>query len=521
MPVKRSLPVLALVLAALAVAAAPAAAKELSLLDAKPTSPGNVVTDAAGNAYIAWNSDVGTGTDAVIFCKVPAGGSTCSTRLNLPLPPPAPSAFPEPSGAFPILGPGSVVYVVAPRYNSNDLAIWKSENGGASFGVPIRNPTGYSNKTDPTDVLLSGSNFVVGSHNPGLGVSVGATTGGTGESISEFKTEGTGGVAGSSLTQDQSGNAITAYWNISDPPYPVLFYRYDGSGEIKSESNWVGPTKVSNGYEPRLAGGPAGVFLASQDYPDAGGPYPTVLHVRKFDGTNFGAPTTLVTDAETDLFDGGSIDESADGSHVAVAWPGRRAGDAARVMRLYMSASAGAGFGGEVDIGSVGDGYAIGDNAAVAVANGGSGWATFRDATGLHLLDFSPIAGTVIPKPADYKGKTKVADKKTVGGYSLILRLPKACVQSQQRFFAGVGARKRRALAKKLGGRVQLKQVVFVYDGKKLQVKKKKPFRYLIDPGVMAAGSTHVVKAKVTVTLTKKGTSKKVKRTLKGTIKSC
>ena len=86
-------------------------------------------------------------------------------------------------------------------------------------------------------------------------------------------------------------------------------------------------------------------------------------------------------------------------------------------------------------------------------------------------------------KPPNYKGKTKVADTKNVGGYSLILRLPKQCVQSQQKFFAGVGARKRKALAKKLGGKVKLKQVVFIYDGKKLKVKKKKPFRYLIDPG--------------------------------------
>jgi hypothetical protein len=37
----------------------------------------------------------------------------------------------------------------------------------------------------------------------------------------------------------------------------------------------------------------------------------------------------------------------------------------------------------------------------------------------------------------------------------------------------------------------------------------------------MQPGSTHVVKAKVTVILTKKGKSRKVKRTLKGKITAC
>ena len=37
----------------------------------------------------------------------------------------------------------------------------------------------------------------------------------------------------------------------------------------------------------------------------------------------------------------------------------------------------------------------------------------------------------------------------------------------------------------------------------------------------MAPGSTHVVKARVTAILTKNGKEKKVKRTLKGTIKAC
>ncbi len=521
MPVKRLLPVFALALSALLIAAVPALGQDLSVLDATPDSPGNIVTDGAGNAYVAWTSDAGSGPDAVIFCKVPAGGSSCSTRLSLPLPP-ATSKNPEPSAAFPVLAPGGVLYVVAPRYVENDTAVWKSTDGGLSFGAPVAEPAGYSNKTDPTDAFYAAGNVMIGAHNSGLGFSTVSGAGGGGSNVKFERDLGAGGVAGSSLGVDGT-NPVTAYWNISSPPYPLLFLAYDGSGPLSEESNWVGPTKITDGYEPRLAGGPSGLFLASQDYAP-GGQYPTVLDVRKYGVGSFGAPITLANDPEIGLFNGGSIDQSASGSQVAVVWPGERPGDRSKVMRLYLSGNGGASFGGEVDIGHVGTAYAIGDNAEVAVANGGNGWGTFIDATGLHLLDFAPIAGPApgpAVKPPDYKGKTKVADTKNVGGYSLILRLPKQCVQSQQRFFAGVGARKRKALAKKLGGKVKLKQVVFVYDGKKLKVKKKKPFRYLIDPGPMAAESTHVVKAKVTVILTKKGSSKKVKRTLKGAIKSC
>jgi hypothetical protein len=110
---------------------------------------------------------------------------------------------------------------------------------------------------------------------------------------------------------------------------------------------------------------------------------------------------------------------------------------------------------------------------------------------------------------------------KKVGDYLIVLRLPKSCLQSRQRFFVGVGKRKRKQLSKKLGGKIRFTKVVFVYDGKKLKVKKKKPFRYLINPGPMAAGSVHRVKARVTMVLTKGEKERKLKRVIKGTVRAC
>jgi hypothetical protein len=494
--------------------AASAGANNLQTLDADAVSPGHVVVDAAGNAYVSWTSRaIGTGPERVRFCKIPPGG-TC-TPTSLPIPG-ATSLSDSASAAIPILGPGDTVYVVGPRYALNDLAFWTSTNGGASFDSGTLRSF-YSSKTRPTDAFLSGSTFLIGAYNPGIGFSTAEIAGVGGGSFS-FADPGPS-VASSSMGL-ADGNPVIAYWNLDGPQYPLRFYRYDGSGSLTAESNWTGPSTITNGYEPGLAGGPAGLFLVSQDY--TGGQYPDAINVRRFEGTSFGPPRTLAVDPSPSLFIGGAIAQSAGGSRVAVAWPGNRAGDNAYVMRLFTSADGGATYS-ETNIARIGATYAINDNADLAVGDNGAGWIVFTDNNGLQLADLNPIAG--LPSgpeklPGPYKGKTKTISKQ-VGAFLITLRLPKSCVQSRQRFFAGVGKRKRRALSKKLGGKLKLKKVTFFFDGRKLRIKKRKPFRYLIDPGVMAPGSTHVVKVRVTAILIKGEKKKKVKRTLEGTVRAC
>jgi len=499
-------------LAALGLPAA-AGANNLQTLDPDAVSPGHVAQDAAGNAYVSWTSEgVGTGPEPVRFCKVPPGGA-CAP-ISLPIPG-ATSLSDSASAAIPVLGPGDTVYVVAPRYAPNDLVFWTSTNGGASFGGGTLRSF-YSNKTRPTDAFLSGSTFLIGAYNPGLGFSTAEIAGVGGGS---FSFADPGSVASSSMGL-AAGNPVIAYWNLEGPQYPLQFYRYKGSGSLTADSNWAGPSKITNGYEPSLAGGPAGLFLVSQDY--TGGQYPDAINVRRFEGTSFGPPRTLAVDPAPSLFIGGAIAQSTGGSRIAVAWPGNRAGDNAYVMRLFSSADGGATYS-QSDIAHIGVTYAIHDNADLAVGDSGAGWIVFTDNNGLQLADLTPIAA--LPSgpeklPGPYKGKTKTISKQ-VGAFLITLRLPKSCVQSRQRFFAGVGKRKRKALSKKLGGKLKLKKVTFFFDGRKLRVKKRKPFRYLIDPGVMAPGSTHKVKVRVTATLTKGEKKKRIKRTLEGTITAC
>jgi hypothetical protein len=514
--------------ATLVLAAFPAtsAANNLFTLDENAVSRGHLVEDGAGNAYVAWVTEgVGIGVEPVKFCKIPPGG-TCSP-ITLPIPG-AVSLSDSASAAFPVLDPSGKVYVVAPRYPHTDLFFWTSTNGGASFDAGSQREF-YVSKTDPTDAFLVGGNFFLSGYNSGLGFSF-DEVGGVGGGDLDFKNPGTGGVDGSSMGLFGTSPVI-AYWNISTPPYPLFFYRYKGGVPLTSETNWEGPVEVTKGYEPSLAGGPLGLLMVSADY--GGLQYPNTINLRKFDGTKFGSPTTLAVDADPDLFIGGDIAQSPSGGQLAVVWPGTRGEDGASVMRLFSSTDGGASFS-ESHIARLGDAYGIGPNAEVATNDVGVGWVLFEDSEGLKLADFSPIAGpaasptppttTPLPKatkvPGVYNGKTKEIVTQ-VGDYLIVLRLPKSCLQSRQQFFVGVGKRKRRQLEKKLGGKIHFAKVVFIYDGKKLKVKKKKPFRYLINPGPLAADSVHQVKAKVTAILEKGNQDKKIKRTIKGTVKAC
>jgi hypothetical protein len=520
MPIRRLL-LLALSISLLAplFSAGAATANEVANLDPAATSNGNVVIDPSGNAYIAWTHEEAEFINTPIFCRIPAGAATCNPRLTLPVPG-AVSSIDSVTAAFPVLGAGSTVYVVAPRYVSNDVVVYTSVNGGASFAAGVVVPGGYSNQTDPTNVLSYESEFLIGAFNSQLGVST-SPAAGTGLSLALPPGDLVGG---SSIGLDAASDPVLAYWTLTDP-YKALFFRYDGSGPVTSGTNWIGPTQVTNGYETKLSGGPGGLFLVSAD--QVGGEPPTAVNVRKYAGSSFGPPVTLTNDGAPSLFTGGAIAQSPSGGRLAVAWPGTRAADRRFVLRLHTSTDGGASFT-STDIADLSNGFFFGDKFQLGLADGGGGWLTYLDAAGLHLVDFSAIAG--VPqkdppkggtKPADYKGPTKVADTKKAGDFDLTLRLPKSCVQSQQSFFAGVGKRKRKGLSKQLGGKIKFKSVVFVYDGKKLKVKKKKPFRLLIDPGAMAPGSTHVVKTKVTAILTKGGKEKKIKRTLQGSIKAC
>jgi hypothetical protein len=140
----------------LLVLAAPALAGNQFTLDHGADSSGPVVVDQQGNAYVAWLHRSGA-QDVVMFCKFAPGATHCPGPITLPVGLAAP--FTSTDTPYPVLGPGNTVYIVAPSYDTNQLVIWQSTDGGVTFSSPVVGPTAAqlsnSNLSDVCQVASS------------------------------------------------------------------------------------------------------------------------------------------------------------------------------------------------------------------------------------------------------------------------------------------------------------------------------------------------------------------------------
>lgn len=425
--------------------AGPAWASDQFTLDSQSDSFGAIVTDPAGNAYIAWNHKADP-ADVPTFCKLAPGAKACTYRVGLALPA---GSTESPLQPFPIVGPNGLVLIVANRYVSDDTLIWTSSNGGKSFGAPFDIPLittpqaslngdesySYSGLTGVDDLLplnytnldlydegsqagaLPGSETASGipaiqwiesSTNPGLGYNTDSNNeaygGFPGVTEFDFNDPGAGGVAGSTMGVSGFGSAslaatsdwVEAYWLDSTPvSLDYYYYTYTGQSTASAppvQGSWSGPHSLGDAYEPRLAGGAAGLFLLSVNAPSGNG-LPTAVQIRKYDPLShtFGSPQTLAEEPPGgELFEGGGLGENLDTGELAAVWPqfGTSAGD---LLRLYLSSDGGEHFTPAQYIATA-DGFQDDDNARVAVANDGTGFVTFLDDSGLQVSDLYPLS---------------------------------------------------------------------------------------------------------------------------------
>jgi hypothetical protein len=407
------------ILVALALPAA-AQANNLFTLDPQADTSGPIVTESNGTGYVAWSQPNGIEADTTLFCKIPRGGS-CTNPIVLPLPG-ATTSVEGIAQAFPVIGtqPG-VVYVVAPRYVRNDTLIWSSTNGGESFSAAkVKAEGSYAGDTTVDDVLLAPGGsinttpsgefetndaFELASNNVGIGYSFtgnGLTTLPTSFSFNEPGSFPTGATLG--FTNPAAGpntGLVEAYWTLTNP-YEVSFYQYPGPGlPVKENVGWTGPKKVTDGYLPRLASGPDGLFMVSQDYLEGESTEnaPAVIEVRKYNETSksFEAPVAISRDPSSGLFEPGDIFENPETGTLYVAWPGETSGGS-YVMHLWESTDGGQTFHGERNIATIGYGYS--EIPRLAVAADGQGWLTFKDAGGLEVADLNALAGPTPPTPS-------------------------------------------------------------------------------------------------------------------------
>jgi hypothetical protein len=402
--------------------ALPAAAQANNLFSVDPQaeSTGPIVTDSSGTGYLAWNRK-GSEVEQPMFCKIPRGG-TCTDPVALSLPAQSPQSDDGVIQPFPVLGGAAgVVYVVGPRYARDDSLIWTSTNSGESFAVK-EIPTGsFSDMTGVGDVLYdpnfdstfpetTDETFAIAGENPGLGYGYtsniateatptsfpfadpGAFTSGATLGFSTNPVE-------NPVTHHAMLPAVEAYWTDTTPDL-VDFYRYANKGAPETEaSGWEGPFTVTDGYEPRLAGGPGGLFLLSTDLApgEPAGEQPSVIDVRKYNEVTktFGAPTTIadIPTGSGTLFTSGDIFQNPVTGTLYVVQPMPSEGQ--YFMRLWESTDGGVTFHGERDIAAIGFGYT--GIPRLAVAEDGQGWLTFKDEGGLEVADLNPLAFPTTP----------------------------------------------------------------------------------------------------------------------------
>jgi hypothetical protein len=415
---------LALSVLALAFAAAASAALAANrfTIDSTPDSFGAVVTDSAGNGYVAWEHlRPHNAADVPMFCKLAPGATSCKHPIALGLPGPSAGAAANADQLFPILGPGRTVWVVTARPAVGDTLVWTSRDGGASFGaVHVILPYSYAGKIDIDDALPVTPSlttydrqlyatptgepavfWLASSFDPGLGFNVDNTaeTSGGPPGLTEFtfSNPGSGGVTGSALGTTATGEVVVAYW-LDSQPAKIAYYTYraptfDGfmrpvRGPISPQTAWTGPTVVTAGYMPRLAGGARGLFMVSADGVSQ---TPGAVDVRKYDlaAHAFGPPRRIAGSGDK-LFSTGGIGENLHSGELAVVWP--TFSPTHDVMRLFLSTNGGATYSPAQPVAGVQGGYVDADNARVAIADNGTGFVTFWDGRGLSVASLFPDA---------------------------------------------------------------------------------------------------------------------------------
>lgn len=435
-----------------------AQANNLFTLGSHATS-NDIVTEADGTGYAAWVQPAANPSEpeVVLFCKIPRGGA-CKTPITLPLPA---GGYEEIIQPFAVIGSSAnVVYVVGPRYvKDGETLIWTSTDGGEKFSAANSVHSASPDKTGVGDVLLDPNTpasagptedyFGMAFNNPGLGFGFTANEITSGTTSFTFENPGTGGVASSTLgyvkgtiedsfTKEQIHPEVEAYYNLSSPAPEVFFYRYyaKGGNVDGEETGWEGPFKVGDGYVPRLAGGPAGLFMLSTDIApgESTAAQPSAVDVRKFNESShsFEAPVMIAkipTSAGT-LFNSGDIYENPTSGTLYVVAPVIDGEN--YVMRLWESSDGGKTFHGERDIAKIGSGYT--GIPRLAVAADGQGWLTFNDGRGLEVADLNApgTSSLTIPKQADHvnsKGNLSVvvacAGAKCTGSLKLLAHVKK------------------------------------------------------------------------------------------------
>lgn len=517
-------------LLALAVPAASASAATPIDFGAGETSP-HVVVDSAGRGYLTWEGrdETHLAEEEVIYCRLDPGATSCS----------ASKAFGHPSGSefaagsAPLLDASGNALVLEDRYGNPVNQTKRLYSAGEGFATPhVVATAAIGSVPDFTDALYAPAGTVASTPRV-ITINGGPVTGGgqlqateaigaiTTTGIKSFSvTAGAGG--GHSTTTAAIGLAgstlVTAYIDLDEGNY-LKWREYNGSGGgsvagLNENANWSAPAIFGVGADNvALAGGPAGLY-AAYDAPGSG----TVMLV-KFTGSGWTAPVAISDSGAVNGWFSLSEDE-AGVLHLAWADPNgtlryRYARDASNTSFTNPQTLA------------TGLGFREPHLAVDAAGNGWVAWQEFNGANPPHVFAL-PVAPGEPPAPTPpappaipplYAGPTKTTGVAVGKGLRAVLTTPKSCIAGGQNFQASVGVKRKGSRAHKASYSVP--KVSFFLNGKLLFTDKKKPFRATYATTGVAAGTSLLVTAKISVLLKKGHRHTTVQKTLKARVATC
>lgn len=453
------------------VVAAPASAAAPKAFTAGTGSQPTLTVDASGTGWVAWNQKIDGLTNKVVVCRVPKGGSACAATSTVT---PGDNGY-APPRIF-VTGPNQLALITnrCCYTGPNKTQLYTSADGGATWSAPVLAGSldtsgdailGPGNAISVvTDTVTGGTNY----QRVPLDGSVAPTT------ASHIGADEYGGTIGLF-----NGRPVVAYYDFpSGGAYHLDFTAYSGTGDIADPSTWSAQAALGPGSLPRLAGGPSGLVLLNKQNSVAD---PTGWETRKFDGTTFGAPTTIP--GSTTPNTAGELTQDPSGRVLALWKDGT-------TLKGSTSTGGGAFSAGRAFVSDEAEFQGI----EAQTAADGTGFATWKAVDNIRVY---PLAlggeGTL------YTGPTRQT-KDTIGDTLLTLSTPKACVPPQSRIVARLRVAKSRIKQKSTGtGRLKVKvsRVNFLVDGKLRVGDRKAPFSATLVIGALKAGSTHQVRAKV------------------------
>ena len=294
----------------------------------------SVAVDAEGTAHVVWNQVTSdTQADVLHYCQVPRGATSCQHEQTF-VPPERDPQYNKEFGRARVVLPGpDQVEILTSRYpdpvtvdpfgnpsdplcagvisdptgycfdsDSNTWA-WRSQDNGATFGAPMV----FSHAAPGGDAA------VFNTPTPMIGSVTETTTGGT-----FFASAAPGGYDRTSINLGDGGPDRAYYGTLAalNDGIPVagfadlnsnIFVRRHIGSDPSTFNNLLtwGPPLSLRGDEPRLAGGPGGVYIMYRPYANGGASQPYV--VRRFNGARFLKPivklTTDASDQYRDLFE--------------------------------------------------------------------------------------------------------------------------------------------------------------------------------------------------------------------------